>query len=356
METSTQKLHYLVIMLVLFGIITGCQLSQTTYAAELIPTYTPQTIIITPNPEATVRAFAPPLTQTPTSSSPLFPTATQTSNQVVISTPVKNDSGSTVSNVSIPLIKPPENQVNILLLGSDQRPYEGGFRTDVILLVTINLDQQTVNMTSFPRDLYVTLPGFYNDRINTAQFRGGFTLMQDTFEYNFGVRPDYYSMINFYGFQNLIDSLNGVDVEVAQTLTDHRTGYGDYTVYPGTVHMDGETALWYVRSRYSTSDFDRTRRQQEVVFALIKRLVSFDLVTKFPQLYEQFQDTIETNLTLSEITPLLPVADNFFRGEIGRYAVGPSYVSNWVTPSGAQVLLPNKAAIQALLKVALNAE
>jgi LCP family protein required for cell wall assembly len=204
--------------------------------------------------------------------------------------------------------------------------------------------------------LYVTLPGLYQDRINSAQYRGGFTLMADTLEFNFGVRPDYYGIVNFYGFQSLIDTLNGVDVEVAQTLTDHRTGYGDYTVYPGTVHMDGETALWYVRSRYSSNDFDRTRRQQEVVFALMRRLVSFQLVTKFPQLYNQFQDTIETNLPLSEIIPLLPVADNLFRNEIGRYAVGPSHVSNWVTPGGAQVLIPNKPAIQALLKVALNAE
>ena len=356
METKNLKLQILGVMLVLFSFITGCQLSRTTYAAELVPTYTPQTIIITPNPEATLRAYAPPLTPTPTSSSPLFPTATLASNQVVKTITTTSSSESTTTDTSISLIKQPENQVNILLLGSDQRPYEGGFRTDVILLVTINLDQQSVNMTSFPRDLYVTLPGFYNDRINTALFRGGFTLVQETFEYNFGVRPDYYGVVNFYGFQNLIDTLNGIDVDVAQTLTDHRSGYGDYTVYPGTVHMDGETALWYVRSRYSTSDFDRTRRQQEVVFGLIKRLISFDLVTKFPQLYEQYQATIETNLTLSEIKPLLPIADNLFRGEIGRYAVGPSHVSNWVTPGGAQVLLPNKTAIQALLKAALNAE
>lgn len=358
MDNQKLKLQFLVITLILFGVLTGCQLGRTTYAAQLIPTYTPQTILLTPNPEATQRAYAPPLTQTPTSSSPLFPTATLTSNQMVNANKPQNNTGagSTLTNVQVPLIKQPENQVNILLLGSDQRPYEGGFRTDVILLVTINLDLQTVNMTSFPRDLYVTLPGFYNDRINTALFRGGFKLLADTFEYNFGVRPDYYGMVNFYGFQNLIDSLNGIDVEVSQTLTDHRSGYGDYSVYPGTVHMDGETALWYVRSRYSTSDFDRTRRQQEVVYGLVKRLISFDLVTKFPELYEKFQSTIETNLTLSEIKPLLPVADNLFRNEVGRYAVGPSYVSNWVTPGGAQVLLPNSAAIQALLKDALNAE
>jgi len=348
----------LIFILLISSLLTSCQIGRTTYAAQLQPTFTPQTILITPNPEATKRAYAPPLTQTPTSDAPLFPTATpkiEVVNNTSNSTGNQSD-GAGYQNSSVTPIQQPKNQVNILLLGSDQRPYEGGFRTDVIILVTINLDQQTIHMTSFPRDLYVTLPGFYNDRINSAQFRGGFNLMASTFEYNFGFRPDYYGMINFWGFQNLIDTLGGINVEVAQTLTDHRTGYGDFTVYPGTVHMDGETALWYVRSRYSSSDFDRTRRQQEVVFALIKRLISFDLVTKFPQLYEQFQDIIETNLPLSEIKPLLPIADNLFRNEISRYAVGPSHVSNWVTPGGAQVLLPNIPAIQALLKVALNAE
>jgi len=352
------SLVILAISLLSFGLLTSCQIGSTTYAAQLEPTYTPQTIRVTPNPEATKRVYAPPLTQTPTSNAPLFPTATPVLVQGQI-TPIANSIQTTdfaSFESSVTPIREPENQVNILLLGSDQRPYEGGFRTDVILLVTINLDQQTIHLTSFPRDLYVTLPGFYNDRINSAQFRGGFNLMANTFEYNFGFRPDYYGMINFFGFQNLIDTLGGIDVDVAQTLTDQRTGYGDYTVYPGTVRMDGETALWYVRSRYSSSDFDRTRRQQEVLFGLIKRMISFDLVKKFPQLYEQFQGMIETNLPLSEITPLLPVADNLFRNEISRYAIGPSHVSNWVTPGGAQVLVPNKPAIQALLKIALNAE
>ena len=73
--------------------------------------------------------------------------------------------------------------------------------------------------------------------------------------------------------------------------------------------MDAETALWYVRSRYTSSDFDRTRRQQEVVSAIVRRLLSFDVVTRFPSLYSQYNGIIETNLPLSEVTPLLPLAD-----------------------------------------------
>jgi LCP family protein required for cell wall assembly len=322
------------------------------------PTSTPETILLVYNPAQGGVSPIKPVDPTPTPSGPIFPTATPSTqnNGQTVDNNTSNNNTSSGSSGPVGMINQPENQINILLLGSDQRPYEGGFRTDVILLVTVNKDLQTINLTSFPRDLYVTLPGFYNDRINTAQFRGGFTLTAETFAYNFGVRPDYYAMVNFYGFQNLIDTLGGIDVEVGQALTDHRDGYGNYTVYAGSVHMNGETALWYVRSRYSTSDFDRTRRQQEVLTAMARKLVSLDAVTKVPELYNQFQGTVETNLPLAEIVPLLPLTDDFLSGSIGRFAVGPGQVSNWTTPGGAQVLLPNKSAIQAILKSALNAQ
>lgn len=345
---------FFVFFLISAALFSGCQ-AVGTFAAPLQPTATPETILITTDPasENQPHMFYP-VDPTPQIGA-LFPTATPSAQQNTgnpgTSAPVNPSPSGPVQ-----MINQPENQVNILLLGSDQRPYEGGFRTDVIILVTINLDRQTINMTSFPRDLYVTLPGFYNDRINAAQFRGGFPLMAETFVYNFGVRPDYYGLVNFYGFTTFVDTFDGIDVEVGQGLTDHRDGYGYYTVSPGSVHMDGETALWYVRSRYSTSDFDRTRRQQEVVLALIRRLANLNMIPKFPDLYNQFQDSIETNLPLTEIIPLLSVADEFLDGQIGRYAIGPGQVSNWITPSGSQVLLPNKEAIQSILRVALNAQ
>lgn len=335
--------------------LSGCSPASPTYAAEGQPTYTPESVYVTANSNIKYPTPFQPLAATATHSGAIFPTATN------LGTPsINNNSsssgGSTNNQTATGWINQPDNQVNILLLGSDQRPYSGGYRTDVFLLATINLDDQTINLTSFPRDLYVTLPGLYNDRINTAMARGGFTLVNEMLAYNFGFEADYYALINFWGFSDVINTLGGIDVNVGQTLTDHRSGYGDYTVYAGNVHMDGETALWYVRSRYTSSDFDRGRRQQEVLFALMMRLISFDLVTKFPELYEQYQNTIDTNLPLSEIKPLLPVADEFLKGEIGQYAIGPAQVSNWITPGGAMVLLPNNTAIRSILLEALNAE
>jgi anionic cell wall polymer biosynthesis LytR-Cps2A-Psr (LCP) family protein len=125
---------------------------------------------------------------------------------------------------------PPGSRVNLLLLGSDQRPYEGGFRTDTIILVSLDPSKGKANLVSFPRDLYVLIPGWTQQRINTAMGYGGFPLLANTLEYNFGVRPTYYVMVNFFAFEQTIDSLGGIDVNVAEALSDHRDKHGNYNV------------------------------------------------------------------------------------------------------------------------------
>jgi len=105
----------------------------------------------------------------------------------------------------------PEHVKTIVLLGSDFRP-ESGFRTDVILLVAYNLQTGQANMLSFPRDLWVTIPGWQYERINTAVQAGGFDLLGDTMQVNFGFRPDHYAMVDFNGFKKIINLLGGIDV------------------------------------------------------------------------------------------------------------------------------------------------
>jgi LCP family protein required for cell wall assembly len=342
-------------------LLSGCVITPKS-TPPLPPSPTPDTILITAPAHAThtPTAFQPdPIT--PTSDRPIFPTATPTNTPKPVfptSTPLKNN-WTSYSSPSIPppmaLFKQPPNQINILVMGSDKRPNTGGFRTDALILVTINFDKNTVSMTSFPRDLYVYIPGYSMDRINTAQFKGGFSLTAATFEYNFGVRPDHYALINFDGFVSLINTMSGINVQVEKKLTDHRDGRGNVTVKPGLVFMDGDTALWYVRSRYSTSDFDRTRRQQEVLKAIFVRLIEIDLVASFPHLYKQFKNTIQTDLTKDELLKLIPLAPQFIKGDrINHYAIGGSQVTSWLTYAGAQVLLPNREAIIPILQTALN--
>jgi LCP family protein required for cell wall assembly len=247
---------------------------------------------------------------------------------------------------------------NILLLGSDQRAGDNGFRTDVILLVSINQDTGIVSVVSFPRDTWVDASGLWEMKINIIFGMAGFEALADTFENNFGVKPDYYLMTNFDGFTGIIDSLDGVDVEVGETLTDDcdlpQQRDGDCTVEPGTVHMDGPTALWYVRSRHTSSDYDRMRRMQEVTVAVFNRLMRMQAMRQIPEIYERFSNSVETNMGVKDILPLLQIASAVFSDpdRISKYTIAEEYTTEMISWDGMWILLPDLEAIKAMLKEA----
>jgi LCP family protein required for cell wall assembly len=256
-------------------------------------------------------------------------------------------------------LKKPEGQVNVLLLGSDLREDEGGFRTDTIIWVSLNPKDGFVSAISFPRDLYVDIPGYGENRINTAFGYGGFKLLADTMELNFGVRPDNYVLIHMNGFMNLIDSLGGINVEVQQNLTDTCARWinqsGWCSVGPGTVNMNADVALWYVRSRYSTNDIERGRRAQEVIVAIFKRLMSLDVILKAPELYNAYTTFVQTDIELSKVINLLPLAKTIYdNGDIRNHVIGFEEAYSWITYSGANVLVPDKALISEILIEALE--
>jgi LCP family protein required for cell wall assembly len=249
-------------------------------------------------------------------------------------------------------------QINVLILGSDERP-GGGFRTDVIILLNINPASGKASIVSFPRDLYLLLPDYGYERINTSQEFGGFELTQKTFEYNFGIHPDYYMLVNFAGFKNIIDILGGIDVNSAAPLYDRCDIPGRASkscgVEAGINHFDGEMALWYARSRYSTSDDDRVRRCQEIMIGLFNALMSRDAVNNGPALFQEFQSSVVTNLSLEGILKVLPVARNLDQHDMfHQYTFGPDQAAVWIPPSGAYLLLPNLDAIHSLLIEALS--
>jgi LCP family protein required for cell wall assembly len=283
-------------------------------------------------------------------------------NGAQITLPANTDEGADPGATSAPtedVLEKPEGQVNILLLGSDIRPYDGGFRTDVIMWLSLNPNDGYVSVISFPRDLFVSIPGWGNNRINTAFQYGGFEMLADTFEANFGVRPDHYVMVDFTGFTTVINDLGGIDVYAAYNLSDtcakwiNASGY--CSVGPGWVHMNGDVALWYARSRYTTSDIDRARRTQEVAEAIFDRLVSLDALVKAPDLYNAYVNYVDTDVKLTDIVSLLPLASTINQnGDIRNYVVDYNYAYDWITYSGAQVLIPDNAAIQALMIEALS--
>jgi LCP family protein required for cell wall assembly len=251
----------------------------------------------------------------------------------------------------------PEGQVRIALLGSDYRP-NGGFRTDIIMIVSINPESKTATVVSFPRDLYVNMPGRNQERINTAFAYGGFDLFNEMLQENFGFQVDYYVMTTFSGFVNIIDNLGGIEVNAAQAFSDAcdlpEASNGYCSVKAGMVHMNGDTALWYARSRYTTSDFDRSRRSQEIIQAVYNEMLQFDVIKKIPSLYSIYTDNVETNLDLATVAKLAPLAPTIAKSSnIRTYAIGTKDVTPYTTPSGGAVQLPIYENIYAILKDAL---
>lgn len=247
-------------------------------------------------------------------------------------------------------------QVNILLLGTDQRPWQKGkkYRTDTIILATLNKELGTLNLTSFPRDLFIEIPGHGQDRINTAYVYGGIELVAQTFKENFGIRPDHYVLINFFNFKQFVDELEGLEVDVEQELSDYREGYWT-TIPAGPVHMDADMLLWYVRSRKTSNDFARNRRQQEVLRAIMKEVITLDNLGRIPELYDIYKDMVTTDLSLGDVLPLAPLILKLASGgEVNSFYISPKMVSDYITPGGAMVLLPDMNAIRKLIRKSQN--
>ncbi len=259
-----------------------------------------------------------------------------------------------------PRIIKPEGQVNILLMGSDWRS-GSGFRTDVLLLISLNKNTGTATLISFPRDLYVEIPGVGMQRINAAQEYGGFTLTAATFMNNFGVDIDYYMLTNFGGFTSIVDTLGGINVFASTALSDLCAlpqAVDDYCYIPyGNNYMDGQTALWYVRSRHSTSDFDRTRRAQEVLIAIFQKAMSLNALSRGPELYDLFRNSVDTDIPVGTVLELLPMGGRILSDSslIRRFAIGSGQVYNYIVPtSGAMVLIPDDALVNQVLREALE--
>jgi LCP family protein required for cell wall assembly len=258
---------------------------------------------------------------------------------------------------SVGLIEQPKGIVNILLLGSDARSRQKLFRTDTIILAILNTEKGTVSLLSFPRDLYVQIPGYGTDRINTAWQRGGFKTLAATLEHNFGLRIDHFVVINFSSFKKIIDGLGGLEVNVGEPLTDRYGGRGTITIKKGQQNMNADMVLWYVRSRKTSNDFARNRRQQEILLAVGQKMLTMDAIRRAPELYSAYKESVTTDLTLIDMLTFLPLAARLTdTSRIHNYFVSSHMVSDYITPGGAMVLLPQRDLIMNVIRKALKAD
>jgi LCP family protein required for cell wall assembly len=252
-------------------------------------------------------------------------------------------------------------RVNVLLLAIDKREGEvGPFRTDTMILATLDPKTKTAGMLTIPRDLYVPipLPGIGDNRINTANFfgdldkypGGGPALAKKTVEYNLGEPVHFYVLIDFNGFRKIVDTLGGIDIDVPAPIDDNAyptENYGIKTIHipAGHLHMDGELALEYARSRHTTSDFDRSRRQLQIIMAIRDKALKIDAISKLPMLIMQFKDSIETDLTPQQIISLAPIASQVRPDNIKSLSIDQTMTYEITLNNGADVLWPDRAKI-----------
>ena len=199
-------------------------------------------------------------------------------------------------------IKHEEHIVNILLLGQDRRGGTKNPLTDVMMLCTINKETNTVTMTSFLRDLYVKIPGHYrNDKMNVAYAVGGFKMINDTLEANFGVKVDGNVEVDFSQFAKIIDMLGGVEIELTGAEAAYlNNGWVTGVLRAGMNKLNGNDALAYARIRYIDSDFQRTNRQRNVVTAILNSFRNAS-VTQLTDTMTAVLGMITTDMTDAQI-------------------------------------------------------
>ncbi|NWG16586.1 MAG: LCP family protein [Chloroflexi bacterium] len=334
----------------------------------------------TPAPEPSpTETASPPPTDLPTAAFTPEPAPTQTPRALPTLIPVStvDPAAAAAAPTAIPTIVPTLDRhgydlVNILLLGTDGELTGDNFdRTDTMIVVSINRSTGTVAMLSLPRDLYVYIPGWTMQRLNLAYTRGqqvgwtdgGFGLIRETLLYNLGINIHYYAIVNLSGFKEIIDTLDGIDVAVDCAIQDRELigaappeqasepdDQGYYTLPVGYYQLNGEGALWYARSRHNSSDFDRGRRQQQILRAIWRKARDTGQLAKFPELWSQATQVVQTNLAFDDMLSLLPIALSLDTANMEQFTLARLYhTTPWQPPDGQFVQLPNYEPIRQLL-------
>lgn len=260
-----------------------------------------------------------------------------------------------------------EDRTTFLLLGIDRRPDEQLFRTDSIILGSVDLRTKRGTAISIPRDLVVDIPGYYADRINAVYALGelgkrpggGPALLRQTIERNFGVRVDHYAVVDFGCFRGAIDALGGVRVDVAEPIYDPYYPTDDYgykvvRFAPGLQVLDGEQALEFARTRYGDTDFGRMRRQQQLLTAIKDRALQVQSLAALPRAASACSG-MSSDLGLFDLVALGAQAREIRQSDITLRVIDERMAIPYTAPSGAAVLLPRWDQIRAMVRSAMPA-
>ena len=248
-----------------------------------------------------------------------------------------------------------KSRVTILIMGLDYRDWQSGDtpHSDTMILLSVDPVTDTASMLSIPRDMWVNIPGYDYYRINQAYFLGeadqlpggGPALAMETVRQFLGVDINYYAQVDFYSFVKFVDILQGVKLDIPEDIKVSVIDQPDpVTIEAGRVTLPGDLALAYARARYTEgSDFDRAKRQQQVIMAVRDRVLDFNmlptLIARSGDIYNELSAGIRTNMTMDDIMRLAYSAIQVPKENIKQAQLGVDTVQ-FANVNGADVLIP----------------
>ena len=252
-----------------------------------------------------------------------------------------------------------KERLNFLIVGVDRREADEIPRTDTIILVTVDPESKSVGIMSLPRDLQVTIPGGYGkDKLNAAfvygerdkRVGGGIGLLKRTIQENLYIQITHYSIIDFRGFERVVDEFGGVTVDPPYPLLDDKyptetLGYTSIYFPAGLQHLNGKAALQYARTRHPDNDFGRARRQQEVILSLREQAIGQNLITplnlatKFYPLLAILGDSVKTDLSQSQFSALAGLGLSIPRASIKRFTM-QDLITDYTDQNEIQYVVP----------------
>lgn len=244
-----------------------------------------------------------------------------------------------------------EHVYNILLIGQDRRPGEGRQRSDAMILCTIDMDKKTLVMTSFLRDTYVKLPDYNgkkygSNRLNVPYALGGMEMLDECMLMNFGIEIDHNIEVDFSGFEKIVNSVGGVNIELTGAEANHLGG----GLKKGLNRLNGEQALAYSRIRALDNDFGRTNRQRKVLLAILDRVRNLNL-SEILSLTETIFPMITTDMTngdiINYVMDIFPILLDL---EITTQSAPQDGEFKGAKINGMSVLVPDLEAINARLR------
>ena len=253
---------------------------------------------------------------------------------------------------------------NYLILGTDRRAGEGGWRTDTIMVVGLDRAQQRAAVFSIPRDLYVEIPNYGYGRINQADFLGernpalqggGPQLVSKIISRTLGIQTNHWVRFQMDGFVRVVDAVGGVTVhldcpfyEPVFNLTSQSWDF--FTLPAGDNQLDGDSAYWFVRLRLRESDIGRAARQRQFLWGLRDKMLSANLITRFPELWSAFQDSFATDLGLVQLIELVRFGTSLNADNVRAGGLTLADLRSFQTEQGAAVLgIANPGRVRAIV-------